>query len=182
MAKASPSAAKSLTRDCLTEALVRLCRQKPLAEVTVTELCRTAGVSRMAFYRNYASKEEVLLERLDELIAFYRRTVAPFAAAGAPCYATENLTVAFHFFREHRELVECFYRSGLSERFEQAVTASVVDTWGDGSRPRELALTAFAGSLCALLGPWAAGGYAETPRQMAALLHGLYARGPRVLG
>ncbi|QDK71943.1 TetR/AcrR family transcriptional regulator [Lactococcus protaetiae] len=33
-----------------------------LSELSVTEICERAGVSRMAFYRHFKSKEQVLLE------------------------------------------------------------------------------------------------------------------------
>lgn len=51
-----------LTRECLQTALIHLMSQKPFDKITVTELVKRSGVSRTAFYRNYASKEEILNE------------------------------------------------------------------------------------------------------------------------
>lgn len=53
--------ARAETRACITKALVKLTQEKALSSISVTELCQAAGVSRMAFYRNYRSKEEVSL-------------------------------------------------------------------------------------------------------------------------
>lgn len=44
----------------LTEALFQLLAKKPLRAIKVTELVARAGVSRMAFYRNYQSVEDIL--------------------------------------------------------------------------------------------------------------------------
>lgn len=44
----------------LTTALLQLLEKKPLAEIKVTELVARAGVSRMAFYRNFDTLADVL--------------------------------------------------------------------------------------------------------------------------
>lgn len=44
----------------LTEALFQLLETKSLNEIKVTELVGRAGVSRMAFYRNYQTLEDIL--------------------------------------------------------------------------------------------------------------------------
>ena len=47
-------------------ALIRLMAQKPYASVTVSELCRTAGISRQTFYSLFGSMENVVLFVLQE--------------------------------------------------------------------------------------------------------------------
>lgn len=44
----------------LTTALLQLLEKKPLAEIKVTELVSRAGVSRMAYYRNFDTLEDIL--------------------------------------------------------------------------------------------------------------------------
>ncbi|KRL84696.1 TetR/AcrR family transcriptional regulator [Lacticaseibacillus pantheris] len=44
----------------LTTALLQLLEKKPLAEIKVTELVARAGVSRMAYYRNFDTLEDIL--------------------------------------------------------------------------------------------------------------------------
>lgn len=41
-------------------ALLQLMQKKAFDRISITELCRKAGVSRMSFYRNFESKEDVL--------------------------------------------------------------------------------------------------------------------------
>ncbi len=52
--------AKKRTRRNLQTALVSLMGEKPLDKISVTELCNRSNVSRISFYRNYASKEAIL--------------------------------------------------------------------------------------------------------------------------
>jgi AcrR family transcriptional regulator len=44
----------------LTTALLQLLEKKPLTEIKVTELVARAGVSRMAYYRNFDALEDIL--------------------------------------------------------------------------------------------------------------------------
>ena len=48
----------------ITEALLQLMRQKPLVEISISELCNKAGVSRISFYRNYSSMDDILVKHL----------------------------------------------------------------------------------------------------------------------
>lgn len=56
------------SKECLLEAELRLLERKPIDEISVSELCKTAGISRQTFYRLYSRKEDVLLERLQALL------------------------------------------------------------------------------------------------------------------
>lgn len=49
-----------LTKESIQEALLVLLSKKAIEEVRITEIVKKAGISRTAFYNNYASKEEVL--------------------------------------------------------------------------------------------------------------------------
>ncbi len=51
-----------LTRECLQTALIHMMSEKPFEQITITELVKRSGVSRTAFYRNYASKDMILTE------------------------------------------------------------------------------------------------------------------------
>lgn len=50
------------TRECIRTALLSLLAVETFEQITVTKIINRAGVSRGGFYRNYASKEEVLRE------------------------------------------------------------------------------------------------------------------------
>ncbi len=50
--------------ESLTIALLKLMKEKPFDEISVTELSKKAGVGRVSFYRNYSSKQDILLNYL----------------------------------------------------------------------------------------------------------------------
>ncbi|MGN1093953.1 MAG: TetR/AcrR family transcriptional regulator, partial [Candidatus Neoclostridium sp.] len=49
-----------IVRESLQTALVVLLRQKEYSKISITELCKKAGVSRMAFYNNYQTTDDLL--------------------------------------------------------------------------------------------------------------------------
>ena len=51
-----------LTRECLCTALMKLMGDSALEEISINAIVDLAGVSRMAFYRNYGTKEALAEE------------------------------------------------------------------------------------------------------------------------
>ena len=51
-------------RESLALALIRLLKKKDFSSITVSEIVKLAGVSRSSFYRNFESKEQLLLSYL----------------------------------------------------------------------------------------------------------------------
>ena len=45
----------------ISEAMMALIREKPYQQITVSELCRTAGISRQTFYSLFTSREKVVV-------------------------------------------------------------------------------------------------------------------------
>ncbi|MFV0561214.1 MAG: TetR/AcrR family transcriptional regulator [Enterococcus sp.] len=66
---------KNDSKEYLTTALFQLLNTKNLEEIKVTELAKRAGLSRMAFYRNYESVEDVLYNYFEPEIASLFDTV-----------------------------------------------------------------------------------------------------------
>lgn len=48
--------------ESLIEALIILIKEKDYQKISITDICKTAGVSRMAFYNNYQTKDNLLKE------------------------------------------------------------------------------------------------------------------------
>ena len=56
-----------IVRQCLTDALFLLLKEKHIDEITIKELVDRAGVGRVSFYRNYKSKQDILLCYMNKL-------------------------------------------------------------------------------------------------------------------
>ena len=45
----------------IAEAMMELIREKPFTQITISELCKTAGISRQTFYSLFTSRENVMV-------------------------------------------------------------------------------------------------------------------------
>lgn len=168
------NAARAETRACITEALVKLSATKHLSSISITELCQVAGVSRMAFYRNYSSKEEVFSARLDDLIARYAQVTEPLLKAGTLWYDRGHLSTCFEFFKNNTAFMDCLFRCGFAGLLVDSISSFLIDRYGNGTPEGNYILTAFAGSLCSCYPLWAKTGFQESPTKMADLLGRFY--------
>ncbi len=57
------------TKRVIRDALIKLMLDKPVAGVTITELCREADINRNTFYAHYSAPEDVFAEIENELLA-----------------------------------------------------------------------------------------------------------------
>ena len=56
-----------IVQESIFTALIQL-MQKEFHNITITEITEKAGVSRMSYYRNYSSKEDILIKYLDRIL------------------------------------------------------------------------------------------------------------------
>lgn len=98
------------SRRWLEEALLELMKQKHFRDITVTDMTAKAGVSRLTFYRNFESKEEVLLRYFDALFQDYLQTICGDAA----CTLENALCKCFEYWQTHKEESKLLVRDDLA--------------------------------------------------------------------
>lgn len=59
------------TRQCIGEAIVSLLKSKDFEHITISDIVKKAGVSRMTFYKYYHTKKDVIKDYMNEIIAGY---------------------------------------------------------------------------------------------------------------
>ena len=59
----------TMTKECIFTALLILMEQKTYEEITITDIAKRAGVSRMSYYRLYRSKDDILIQHFNEIFA-----------------------------------------------------------------------------------------------------------------
>ena len=157
---------KEINQQCLYLALMELLKQKPIEKITIGELCDTAGVSRMTFYRSYNYKEDILLQHLEECFESYMQEVQ----------LQNYYEVALSFFRfwENREkdFLYAVVKSGLSsqliDRFYVYLDQIIPSMVSENVPP--FVRSFLAGGLYRMLMDWMKEGAKTTPEEMAAFL------------
>lgn len=89
-----------ITQEVLIGSIERLITKKPFDEISVSELTKVAGISRMTFYRNYRNIIQVLSYQIDLLLAEFSTTV-PYTGNDYQ-YIKQVIT----FFHAHRDFIK----------------------------------------------------------------------------
>jgi len=170
-----------LTRRLIHEALVALLRKKKIDDISITELCQTAGVNRATFYRHYAVPRDVLMEMGQAAIEEFARQ----------CPLPRSLEEMRSFFQNvcsqinrHAELVKVLILSHSDQELllmlERMFEAAIREMRKNLALPfhfREddilLIASYSAGGTYAMLRKWILGEIKKTPEEIAALLSDL---------
>ena len=78
-------------------------------DISITEITTKAGVSRMAYYRNYTNKEDILNDYMTELIEDFKENRKQYEDS---VYLRYLLT--FNFFKDHKDFLISMEKSNLS--------------------------------------------------------------------
>ena len=95
----------------ITAALFSLVQEKQLADIHITEIIRKAGVARASFYRNYSSKEDIVVTLIRDILQEYREQIR---YEDGNFYTYHNLLLSFQFFQKYRDYILNLCRSGFS--------------------------------------------------------------------
>ncbi|MBE6134043.1 MAG: TetR/AcrR family transcriptional regulator [Erysipelotrichaceae bacterium] len=99
---------REFTRNCISAALIVLLNKEKLENITITHLCHVAGVSRMAFYRNYNSIDEVLVDKIKEYAMRLTSQV------GTDIY--DNWVIIFKETEKDRQMFEILIKLGVEHK------------------------------------------------------------------
>ena len=104
------------TKECLYLSLMQLLKKKSIKAITVKELCEKAGLSRMAFYRNYSIVEDILEEHIE-----YDLCGGDLDEGYANSVGLEKLITDYYFYlKENRAFVLLLVDSELTQMLYHA--------------------------------------------------------------
>jgi len=100
--------------ESLQDALILLIKTKPYDNISITELCKKAGVSRMSFYGNFKSKDDILNRIITKLrIELVKRIGSPFQKP-VDLEWYKNL---FILVSEQADTIKPIFGAGFQKRF-----------------------------------------------------------------
>lgn len=158
------NSANLIVRESITHALFKLMQKKPLREITVSELVKTAGVSRNSFYRNFQSLEDILRQYLqDETSNWWEAfSVKP------PVHIFREI---FTFLLSMKLEINLIYKAGLSHMLMDLFVLCSKDEETDTSDIHTIYKNAAnAGALWGLANEWILREMRETPEEMEAII------------
>ena len=150
------------SRDCMVQALIQLLKTKSLSNITITELTERAGVSRMTYYRNYHSLDEIFSSYLKDLVESYRQDVATWPDKGN--------------YNDSRNMLHCYVQTGLGHLLLQALDGYILDTYYTEDKGQDFyyTLRAFSGSLYNIYVTWILEDSKESAEEIVSIICKIY--------
>ena len=149
------------TKDCIVQSLLNLMDEQPFASISIQSIVDSAGVSRMAYYRNFSSKEDILRYHISTV---GQQFISHWEKA-KPKDFQEYLLLLFEHLLDQKELGIKLQKAGMlylsREAFDKTILSYAKDTKSFYN------LSFFAGGLFNLYEHWLVKGCKETPKQLS---------------
>ena len=152
-------------KSAITKAFFSLLESKPFDLIAVTEITNKAKVSRMAYYRNFNSK----LEILEYFLAQTFEAMSKELGEEIDFWTVEYGRVYYHFMKEHRDPILLLDKLGFSGLILNAFNATNEEIAGDMPRNsiERYKLYYAAGASYNAMIHWLKGGCKESVETMA---------------
>lgn len=95
--------------DHLTNTCLELLKTKPLNDISISELCDNAGVGRASFYRNFNTKEDILMRYIRQLFSGWINEYE----TGGDQSLSRLISLIFSHFEAHRTFYEILNKRKL---------------------------------------------------------------------
>lgn len=153
----------------LENALLELMQKLPYGEITVTQICETADVSRRVFYHLFGSKQDALYGLIDHRILDVESYRADLSDMALRC---------FLYWQDQQALLDALTGNGMGglllERMIISIMQEDYDVWrwlqAEDLRNRQDILVFNISGVMGLVFSWYYSGFRKTPEEMTQLM------------
>ena len=168
-----------LAKECIVTALIELMKVQEYNAITITDITRKAGVSRMAYYRNYTSKEDILNKYMDEVGISIHEKIAKMNTRNEILQYFREL---FEQLGSYHDIGITAYRAHLGELILQNISKNMEITFppADSSPEAKYRHLFLAGAFYNVFIEWLKNGQPEACETMAQICCSLTCDGCRI--
>ena len=175
----SKNESNRLAKECIVTALIELMKVKEYSSISITDITKKAGVSRMAYYRNYTSKEDILNKYMEEVgIAIHER----IHELSTKAELFDYYSALFEQLGEYRDIGITAYRNHLGELILNNIIKNMAVSFppADDSADEHYRHLYLAGAFYSVFIEWLKTGKREDVREMARICCNLAYDGNRI--
>ena len=159
---------ENLTKEYIYSAFLQLLDKKHYDSISVCEICTKAGVSRMSFYRNFESKEDLTFKGIDRIVKAMASNIEKLDNKNLFTITQEIFTVA----KKYKSALFAIEDSQISKVLKDMVITelqakSPIDYMNKTSKYIPVF---YFSSIISVLIEWLRSDTGETPEEMATLL------------
>lgn len=118
----------ALTKRLLKESMLRLLKGKELDKISVSELCRDAGINRATFYRHYEIPRDVLIEIEKDLYYDLKRSMPLPVSAGEIQPLIHKLC---RYMEQHMDLLRTIICCNSDTDFAMFINEIYTEIWAE---------------------------------------------------
>lgn len=160
--------ANILTKECIVTALLRLMKVKSYSSISITDITNLAGVSRMAYYRNYKSKDDILI---NHLVDQEKRLLNDLHGEKAKDLRGIIIYVS-GFFQQNADVIKAVYDAGLSHLLTDMLGERVYNYFpvAGSSRSGRYAVHYYVGAILSVFRMWFDNGMVESVEEISDII------------
>lgn len=114
-----------ILKESVTAALLKLMETDEYDKIFITDICNTAGVSRMGFYRNYKSKDDVIADITHDFYQKAKDDVGQYFN----CVRSEKRKWYLDYFKyllDNERSIKTMYMAGFQGRTLNEITSLLI--------------------------------------------------------
>ena len=102
----------------IVHALLDLMKEKDYEDISISEITEKAGVSRVSYYRNDKSREDILTESLTSMEKLFQKE---FEEIPPHTPIRRVMTIFFRTVRENSDLFHLLYQAGMDRQIQECL-------------------------------------------------------------
>ena len=159
---------ENLTKEYILQAYKNLLEKNHYDSITVCDICEKAGVSRMSFYRNFESKEDLTLKSFEMISQEIKSRLDKVENLNHYLVIKEF----FEVFKSFDKIINSFNKSEFSNNFSTLITQKLKNATPNDiiNKTSKYIPIFFLSAISTVLIEWLRNGTKETPDEMARLL------------
>lgn len=162
------------TREWTFEALSKLLDLKKFSDIKISEIIDKSGISRATFYRNFESKEDIVIIKVNTFFRAFYEDIIPYFLSDVPADETFLVQMFFKRIDEEEKLVDTVIKSNLEYLMIEGIL-NIISSFSDrfytlvaSSKVTEAyTMDIVASSAWTLLSRWHKTGKKETASKLA---------------
>ena len=159
---------ESLTKEYIYSAFLQLLDKKHYDDISVCEICTKAGVSRMSFYRNFESKEDLTFKGIDRIVKNLSSNIEKLNVKNMFTITQET----FVFAKKYKSALFSIMDSQISNTLKDMIVSNLQEKSKIDyiNKTSKYIPVFYFTSIVAVLIEWLKNNTQESPEEMATLL------------
>ncbi len=101
---------KNFSQECFYDALISLSNSCDINEINIKQICKKAGYNRSTFYRHFSSKEDIVIQKVNNLIINWHSSLNLELG-----YEFDNFVRLFEYFRKNSDAFVLLHKMNLDD-------------------------------------------------------------------